>query len=246
MDEPHALEDFRAIRAYTAFVREVAPSLLRFCTAPPREELLGAIDAWCPQVYDATAVAARQAAGERLMFYKNWLHLIDMPMVNPRLLGWIAWKTKARGWLTYATMGRWERAWDEPYVIYPNTGIRAWGLGLWWYPDPLGPRILTSIRWETMRDGCEDYEYLKLLQFLAQKHKDDPKIADTMREAQAFLAEAPAKVILYPGVLPGSSKDDGWEKRPAYTQSMSDVCELREQAARLIWAFRVYERGNQW
>jgi len=246
MDEPHTEEDFRAIREYAAFVKEVAPTLQRFCTAPPDARLWGAIDAWCPQVANTDALSARQTQGEQVMFYKNWLHLIDMPMVNPRLLGWIAWKMQAWGWLTYATMGRWERAWDEPYVIYPNTGIRAWGLGLWWYPDPLGPGILPSIRWETMRDGCEDYEYLKLLADLAQKHEREPLAADAVRAARAFLAEAPQRVILSPGVLPGSTTDDGWENRPAYTQSMSDVHELREQAAALIEAFAAHQRGNAW
>lgn len=131
MDEPAKPEDFTAIRNFAQFVKSAAPEVRMFCTIYPRTELLGAIDAWCPQRYDEAEVRDRQANGDELMFYKNWVGLIDMPMVNPRLYGWMAWKMGAVGWLTYHTMGKWNRAWDEPYSLYANHGIKAWGLGLW-------------------------------------------------------------------------------------------------------------------
>ena len=235
MDEPHKVEDMTAVRNVADFVHSVAPKVRRFCTTYPRPGLLGAIDAWCPQQYDEELVKQRQANGEQLMFYKNWLHLIDMPMVNPRLQGWIAWKIRAVGWLTYATMGRWDRAWDEPYVTYANHGIRAWGLGLFWYPDLLRPRILKSVRWEMMREGAEDYEYLALLAKRLKSIPDAQRQTHAAKAAQAFLETAANQVVLCPGVFPCGRKDE-WLDKPNYTQSNRVPWELRNAAAHHIAA----------
>jgi len=233
MDEPHKPDDFTAIRSVGQLVKSVAPEVKRFCTTYPRPGLIGAIDAWCPQQYDETQVCERQSKGEELMFYKNWLHLIDMPMVNPRLQGWIAWKTNAVGWLTYATMGRWDRAWDEPYAVYQNIGMKVWGLGLWWYPDTLQPKILKSVRWEIMREGAEDYEYLALLATRFRALPEARRASPEAQAAQTFLDTAADEVVLYPRVLP-RGPDEGWEKRPNFTQSHAVVHGLRNRAAQLI------------
>jgi len=233
MDEPAKPEDFTAIRNFGGFVKSVAPEVRMFCTIYPRSELLGAVDAWCPQRYDEAEVRDRQAKGDEMMFYKNWVGLIDMPMVNPRLYGWMAWKTGAVGWLTYHTMGRWNRAWDEPYALYANQGIKAWGLGLWWYPDLLAPRILKSVRWEMMREGAEDYEYLALLAKRLASLPEERQRSPEAQAAKAFLGTAADKVVLYPGVLP-AGRDDGWKTRPNFTTSHRVVWELRNEAARHI------------
>jgi len=233
MDEPHTADDLKALANFGRFVKSVAPEVRLFCTTYPRPELYGVIDTWCPQQFDETNVRARQAAGDQFMFYKNWLHLIDMPLVDPRLEGWIAWRTRAVGWLTYATMGRWRRAWDEPYAVYPNTGIKAWGLGLWWYPALLKPKVLTSVRWEMMREGAEDYEYLALLARVIDRLSNEHRKEEDVRQARAFLDTVTEGILLYPGVLP-AGRDDGWQERPAFTTDNRIVHERREQVARWI------------
>jgi hypothetical protein len=55
-----------------------------------------------------------------------------------------------------------EPAWRENAYLPPGDDHLV-------YPGPMGP--LSSIRWEAMRDGIEDYEMLKLLQ------KRNPKLA---------------------------------------------------------------------
>lgn len=130
-------------------------------------------------------------------------------------------------------MGNWDRSWDEPYLIYPNTGIKVWGIGLLWYPDLLRPRILKSIRWEMMREGAEDYEYLLLLKRRLDSLPSARLHTRLAKDAQNFLLTVPDKVILYPAVLP-AGRDDGWKHRHAYTTSHLTVWQLRNQCARLI------------
>ncbi len=233
MDEPHTAEDLLAVRNFGRFVKAVAPEIKLFCTTYPRAELLNIIDAWCPQRYDRAAWEKERAEGKEFMFYKNWFQLTDMPMVNPRLYGWLAMKTGAAGWLTYATMGRWNRAWDEPYVLYPNLGTKAWGLGLWWYPGLLERRILKSARWEIMREGAEDVEYFHLLRDRLQALSETRKQSDEARAARAFLDTATDRVVLYPDVLP-AGREDGWLDRAACVTAHRPVWQLRNEAARRI------------
>ena len=50
-------------------------------------------------------------------------------------------------------------------AVYPNClGVTVWGLGQMLYPNPVGSGIYGSLRWEMMREGAEDHEYLWLLQ----------------------------------------------------------------------------------
>jgi hypothetical protein len=233
MDEPHAANDFAAIRAYAAMVKEAVPELRCFCTTFPRPELIGSIRVWCPQEFNENLVRERQAAGEELMFYKNWMMLIDAPMANPRLLGWIAWRMKAVGWLTYGTMGKWEKAWEEPFILYENHGLKAWGLGLLFYPDLMRPGLLKSVRWEMMREGAEDWEYLRLLDTHMTRLANKPEAASLVHRAREVLQDAMNEIILSPHVLPGPVKDE-WERKPAYTSSHQVVVERRNQIASLV------------
>ncbi len=235
MDEPQTAADLTAVRRFAEFVKKVAPEVRLFCTTYPRPELAGVIDAWCPQRYDRNEFRSHRAVGDELLFYKNWIHLVDMPMVNPRLYGWLARRTGATGWLTYAVMGRWDRAWDEPYVIYPNTGIKAWGLGLWWYPALLRPEIIHSVRWEMMREGAEDYEYLRLLDERLEALPPDRRNVPAARAARTFLQSALKQVIHSPAVFPNGGGGNGPE-RPAYTRSNRTVGQLRDRAAHWIEA----------
>lgn len=124
--------------------------------------LPGDLEIWVPQLnffdqyYDSLRQAQQRGECE-LWFYTAWVpqgkypnRLMDFPLIKPRLLHWINF-------------------------LYGATGYLHWGLNWWdlkqgtfspgdeWiiYPGQNGPR--GSLRWEAMRDGLEDYEYLKLL-----------------------------------------------------------------------------------
>jgi hypothetical protein len=97
------------------------------------------------------------------------------------------------------------------------------------------PRILKSVRWEMMREGAEDYEYLRILADRVASIPTDRKGLPEAKAAQQFLDKAAEKVLLYPRVIP-AGPDGGWESWPNYVMSNKIVWELRNEAARHIEA----------
>ena len=67
------------------------------------------------------------------------------------------------------------------------SGATVWGMGQMFYPDPLTGAPLNSLRWELMREGCDDYEYLWLLRE-ALKAKPNP-------EAQQCLDTSASRIV---------------------------------------------------
>ena len=201
MDEPYTCHtsdrindipanNYEVIRNFVTFVREVAPGLRTFCTADPVEGLNGYIDHWCLRNLDHAAAAKERAEkhGEVFTFCDNYRTFIDYPAVSARSLGWLAWQIGARGWLTYETLGSYRTAWEAPVLTYAQfNGASVWGMGQMFYPDPLSGAPLKSLRWELMREGCDDYEYLWLLSE-ALKAKPNP-------EAQQFLDASTQSIV---------------------------------------------------
>lgn len=113
------------------------------------------------------------------------LYLIDKPASDSRIQGWFAYLTGANG-LLYYNLDRWQgprpedRWFRDPYrdplssVIIAENGrrVRSNGDGSLIYPgyypalglNVVGSAPVSSLRMEALRDGLEDYEYLKLLE----------------------------------------------------------------------------------
>jgi hypothetical protein len=159
--------NYRVIGNFVRFVRATAPGLKTFATADPAPALNGLIDHWCLRNLQHAAEARERAVshGEVVTFCDNYRMFIDYPAVSARSLGWLTWRLGARGWLTYETLGSFTEAWSGPVFVYPNfSGGTVWGMGQLFYPAPSGSGyIAPSLRWELMREGCEDYAYLCLL-----------------------------------------------------------------------------------
>ena len=201
MDEPYTyhtgdrakdipVNNYEVVRNFVAFVRETAPGLRTFCTADPVEGLVGSIDHWCLRNLDHAEAARERATkhGEIVTFCDNYRTFIDYPAVSARSLGWLAWSIGARGWLTYETLGAYRNAWESTALVYPQmNGATVWGMGQMFYPEPFTGAVLPSLRWELMREGCDDYEYLWLLRE-ALKTKPDA-------EAQKLLDTAAQQVV---------------------------------------------------
>jgi hypothetical protein len=112
------------------------------------------------------------------------MFIIDKPLAEVRSIGWFAWDTRAAG-LMYYNVDRWVAPYAgastrrDPYkdplswqTKYNGSYMRANGDGSLSYPGYYPAQGLTvmgappvgSLRMEALRDGLEDYEYLKLLQ----------------------------------------------------------------------------------
>lgn len=99
----------------------------------------------------------------------------DLPLVNDRAISWSVWKYKAHSWISWGIGASWKSAWYDPETWKSvNDGGNAEGYdekklngnALLIYSPGIVPNVNTacpSIRLKTMRDGVQEYEYMKLL-----------------------------------------------------------------------------------
>lgn len=244
MDEPYtyhtgerALDtpanNYRVIGNFVRFVRATAPGLRTFVTADPVPELNGLIDHWCLRNLDHAAAARERSErhGELVTFCDNYRTFIDYPAVSSRSLGWLAWKLGARGWLTYETLGSFTDAWEGPAFVYPHfSGGTVWGMGQLFYPATSGSGyVASSLRWEMMREGCDDYAYLWLLRERLRALTPEQRAGSDAQAAQALLDTAADAVV-------GSSEDPEVQSGPHKVNAQGNltVHQLRERIGDLI------------
>ncbi len=232
-DKPE--NNYRVIRSFVRLVREAGPALRTFCTANPVPELDGQIDQWCLRNLEAAASGRfpEPKGGGVLTLCDNYRTFIDYPMVAPRTLGWLCWKTGARGWLTFETMGDLSRAWQEPTLVYPQfKGGTVWGMGQLFYPEILGTGLVPSLRWEMMRKGAEDYEYLWVLKQRLDALPAAEQNELPVMQARTFLEHAAEGVA---GVGSEIETSNGPARPNAQSQQIPQ--RLREEAAAWIERF---------
>ena len=245
MDEPYTYHtgdrkldvpenNYEVVRNFVAFVREKAPNLRTFVTADPVPELNGQIDHWCLRNLRFAAAARERAAkhGEVFTFCDNYRSFIDFPAVAPRSLGWLAWKLGAQGWLTYETMGGLNTAWESPGTVIPQcNGPLVWGMGQMFYPEPAGTGLIPSLRWEMMREGCDDYEYLWLL-------RERVKALTPSRQNEALVSRARAILDSAADAVVGGTGDLETSSASAKPNAQSNRVphRLREEIAELLEA----------
>lgn len=185
-DEPISAnaESYKKLASY---VREYAPKL-KIIDACMCSELVGALDIWVPQPphyeKDIEFFRERQKAGDQVWFYtclspkgKYMNRFIDYPLIDVRLLHWVNFKYGLTGYLHWG-LNYWRN--EDPFgQLEPD-----WGGGNYLppgdshiiYPGKRGP--ISSIRFEALRDGVEDFELLKLLE--KKDAKKAREIADSV------------------------------------------------------------------
>jgi hypothetical protein len=109
----------------------------------------------------------------------------DLPLVNDRAISWSAWKYKAHSWLSWGIGAGWKAGWYDPETWKSaNDGGNADGYdekkmngnGMLIYSPGIIPNVKApcpSIRLKTMRDGVQEYEYMKML---AAIDKNDQRV----------------------------------------------------------------------
>lgn len=180
MDEPWP-EQYDEIIQAAKNVRMADQRIKILLTKKVEEKLIGSVDIWVPILsdYDEQMSKARQAEGEQVWWYSCCApkhpypaYFIDYPAMDLRMFHWMTWRYGLNGILYWNTMYWQDNPWQTPMSQPPDRSVN-WGNGdgHLLYPATRtqsksfvakGP--VDSIRWETIRDGIEDWDYFRILQ----------------------------------------------------------------------------------
>ena len=116
---------------------------------------------------------------------------IDLPLVNDRAISWSTWKYKAHSWLSWGVGAGWKAAWYDPETWksandggnskYDHKKLN--GNALLIYSPGIVPNVggvCPSIRLKTMRNGVQEYEYMRLLSELDKNSDRADKIVNSI------------------------------------------------------------------
>lgn len=117
---------------------------------------------------------------------------IDLPLVNDRAISWSCWKYNTYSWISWGIGAGWERGWYDPEswkdaykagaeadAVFSHKKLN--GNGMLIYSPGIVPNVdgpCPSIRLKTMRNGVQEYEYMRLLSDLDKNKKRVNNIVD--------------------------------------------------------------------
>ena len=173
-NEPQGPDDYDIAAFLADLTKTAAPHLRIAISEEPKADIAEntlakghSYDLWWADLsaFDPDYAAVRQAAGDTVWWYFLYgdrpPHFnpitIDHPGIESRIPFWAAWKYRVKGFAYYSVTG-WG---SDPYSNPKPQGTDQNGDGFLLYP-PKDGQLVTSIRWELMREGVEDFEYLRL------------------------------------------------------------------------------------
>jgi len=225
-DEP-GQNDRERFNELHALIHKAVPGLRTLCPiGHMKPEFSNAIDIWVPLSSkwekNQKFIASERRKGKAVWWYvccgpgyPYCNFFTDRPGIEHRMLIWQTWKFGAEG-LLYWGLNWWktnipnhangcgvQRIEEWPHVPWNAVTYVTYTGGLWIpgdghliYPGPCG-RPMPSIRLELIREGLQDYEYLKIL-------SDRIKSAKGM--SRKLLAEAKALAAVRPCVTSSVTK----------------------------------------
>lgn len=116
---------------------------------------------------------------------------LDLPLVNDRAISWSTWKYKAYSWISWGIGAGWKAAWYDPetWKSANDAGNSKYdhkklnGNALLIYSPGIVPNVrgvCPSIRLKTMRNGVQEYEYMRLLSELDKSTERADKIVNNV------------------------------------------------------------------
>lgn len=170
-DEPSE-KNAPSFHAICHLARKYFPDLQTIDAAGITKELIGAIDIWVPllETYhkDYSFYEKLQQAGKEVWFYtctgprKNYANrFIELPLIQTRLLHWINFKYGAKGYLHWGL-----NYWSNNQLTGEASRTEGWPAGDYCIIYPGYNKLYTSIRFEAMRDGIDDYQLLKMIEVI--------------------------------------------------------------------------------
>ncbi|MBN2205990.1 MAG: DUF4091 domain-containing protein, partial [Candidatus Aminicenantes bacterium] len=204
-------------------LKRMEPRLKRLLTEQFEPALAGRVDIWTPVIdlFRPDWAAERRARGEEVWWYVcTWPpapypnNFIDHPGIEHRVRFWMAWRYALQGDLYWST--NWwtednvfpppdyQDPWQDPMSYNFHRGVAGtWGNGdgRLVYP-PRGwkdgrTRLegpTPSLRWELIREGIEDFEYLWMLRKAADDLAARGLAPDLVRRARGLLV-VPASLV---------------------------------------------------
>ena len=225
-DEP-AEEECPALKEICMLVRQAAPGLRTALTYDPanRPRLAELVDdagrslislwiPYCTQYSETVAAEQRRKGAEYWLYDVKATCLIPHAGYQNRGVFWTIWANDAKGYLYYLSTywGREKTPWERPSFLLPNVSYQyRQGDGYFFYPPrrsynprpPVLDTAVTSIRWELMRDGAEDYDMLRMLETMIAAARERKLEAAT--EGEKALAQARSFAASAFGHLGGAS-----------------------------------------
>ncbi len=195
-DEP-SNHNIMTWREASEFVHRYGPNLRRI-DAIETPHCLDRLEIWVPKLdhyatwQDAYTDAQRQ--GCEMWFYTVGIFqggsfpnkTADVPLIQSRTLHWLNYRFGLTGYLHWG-FNSWT---DDPFEAPGKHRGDGWQV----YPKPGG--LLNSLRWEQMRNGIQDYEYLWLLEdgIRRMKSRMSPRVASLIDPSRRSI-EIAANVI---------------------------------------------------
>jgi len=167
-------------------VRKIYPEIQIMEATNDRESIAGAIDIWCPLINDfqenESFFREREKQGEKILVYTcltpggKWLNrTLDMEKLRQVYFGWGAAFYNTNGYLHWGLNQYHGDPFQQSVVKHPspvasaNNYLPAGDTHII-YPGKGEP--LSSIRFESHRMGCEDYDLLQMLKLQDRKVYD--------------------------------------------------------------------------
>ena len=167
-------------------IKDIHPDIKIMEATNTRESLGNSIDIWCPIINDFQEnedfFRSREKLGEKILVYTclvpggKWLNrTLDMEKIRQVYFGWGGSKYNTMGYLHWGLNQYKANPFEKSVVKHPspaagpNNFLPAGDTHII-YPGKNGP--LSSLRFESHRIGCEDYEILESLKKInPKKHK---------------------------------------------------------------------------
>lgn len=171
-DEPTAAkENVESYSKISSYLKKHLPGVKIFEAVLTSKELDGTIDVWVPELgvfhKDYNFYRELKEKGNEVWFYtcvgpqNNYANrFIELPLIQTRYLHWINYKYDATGYLHWG-LNYWVK--NQLYVDGSrDSGRLPAGDICIIYPGYR--KLYSSIRFETMRDGIDDYQLLKMVE----------------------------------------------------------------------------------
>lgn len=174
-DEPTS-KNAPSYRAISDYIRKYLPGVKILDAVLTSKELTGTIDVWIPVLdvlhRDHGFYQQLQKEGKEVWFYTCVVprgsyanRFIELPLIQTRYLHWINYKYDVTGYLHWG-LNFWEKDQLQADASRDRGKLPA-GDNCIIYPGYR--KLYSSIRFETMRDGIDDYQLMKMLE---QKNPD--------------------------------------------------------------------------